>query len=97
MATATNNNVEASYIYAADFGNKRISVFDGNFKHVTWLEQKIARIPVPENYAPYNVQNLGGNLYVAIAKRGSNGRDEAGAGLGEVAVITPKRRSRPGA
>ena len=39
---------------------------------------------LPSGYAPFNVQNLGGTLYVTYAVQG-NGKDEAhGAGLGLV-------------
>ncbi len=40
-------------------------------------------------YAPFNVQNLGGNIYVTYAKRGSGINEQDGPGLGEARVYTP--------
>jgi uncharacterized protein (TIGR03118 family) len=78
-----------TYLYAADFANDRIAVFDTNFQHVTQIEQRIASIQVPAGYVPFNIQNLGGNLYVALALKGGNNHEVFGNGLGIVAVISP--------
>ena len=90
MASATLHGAKGSYLYAADVRQGRVAVYDANFKHATEIEDRLARIPVPADFAPYNVQNLGGNIYVAIGIKGSNGRIEHGAGLGQVAVLTPE-------
>jgi uncharacterized protein (TIGR03118 family) len=90
MAEAKIDGVTSSYLYAADFQKGRIAVYDVNFKHTAAIEKKLASMPLAEGYAPYNIQNLGGNLYIALAKKNSNGRDDAGAGLGEVVVISPE-------
>ena len=43
-----------------------------------------------EGYAPFNVQNIGGNLYVSFAKQDGAKHDEVdGAGLGFVDVFSP--------
>jgi uncharacterized protein (TIGR03118 family) len=48
---------------------------------------------IPEGFAPFNVQNIGGNLYVAFAKQDSAKHDEVdGAGLGYVDVFSPTGR-----
>jgi uncharacterized protein (TIGR03118 family) len=45
---------------------------------------------VPRGFAPFNVQNIGGSLYVAFAKVDAEGKDEVqGAGLGYVDVFSP--------
>jgi uncharacterized protein (TIGR03118 family) len=91
MASAKVNGVTANYLYVADFRKARIAVYDTNFKHATWLENAIAKNWLPKGFAPFNVQNLGGNLYVTLAKQDAAKHDEEhGAGLGEVAVITPE-------
>ncbi len=92
VATAESHGVSSTYLYVADFGKARIAIYDANFNHATEIEKRIARIPVPAGYAPFNVQNLGGNLYVALAKKGSDGNEEHANGLGIVAVITPEGR-----
>ena len=92
MATVEDHGVSATYLYAADFGKRRIAVFDTNFRHVSEIEREISRIRLPEDFSPYNIQNLGGNLYVTVAKKGSNGRDEHAPGLGAVAILNPEGR-----
>ena len=54
------------------------------------MKKKTRRFP--DGYAPFNVQNLGGNLYVAYAKRGSGIDELDGAGLGYVRVFTSEGR-----
>lgn len=74
-----------SYLYAADFHNNKIEVvpssgapaLSGNFTDPT----------LPAGYAPFNIQNINGELYVAYAKQDANAEDEvAGPGLGYVDV-----------
>jgi len=75
-------------LYAADFHNKRIDVFDSSFHPVT-VPGGFADSSVPSNWAPFNVQNIGGSIYVAYAQREKEGDDEAhGRGLGMVNVFT---------
>ena len=74
-------------LYAADFHNARIDVFDTSF----------ARVPapggfvdpnLPAGFAPFNVQELAGRIVVAYAKQDEEAEDEeAGAGLGYVDVF----------
>jgi uncharacterized protein (TIGR03118 family) len=48
---------------------------------------------LPRGYSPFNVQNIGGSLYVAFAKLEPGGTDEVqGAGLGYVDVFSPSGR-----
>jgi uncharacterized protein (TIGR03118 family) len=43
---------------------------------------------LPNNYAPFGIQNVGGNIVVTYAYRAPGSRDEShGPGLGEVAVF----------
>lgn len=84
--------VTSTYLYVADFGKRRIAVFDTNFKHVHEIERRINQIPYPEDFAPFNIQNLGGNLYVTIAKKSRDGDEVHKDGLGVVAVLNPKGR-----
>ncbi len=74
----------SSYVYAADFHNASVSVFKGNVA-APLLSGSFADPSLPAGYAPFNVQALGGSLYVAYAKQDPNSADEvAGAGLGLV-------------
>lgn len=82
-----------SYLYVADFRQGHLAIFDTNFKRVHALEDAFSDHRVPEGYAPFNVQNIGGNLYVAYAKQDSAKHDEVdGAGLGFVHILTPSGR-----
>ena len=48
---------------------------------------------LPKGYAPFNVQNIGGNIYVTFAKQDGARRDELhGAGMGFVDVFSPRGR-----
>jgi uncharacterized protein (TIGR03118 family) len=80
-------------LYVADFTLGKVEVFDGTFKHQSEIEQRInADADVPYDYSPFNVQNLGGNLYVVYAKRGSGIDEQDGTGLGRVHVFSPDGR-----
>jgi len=80
----------ANFLYAADFRNGRIRVYDKYFHPVSLGEEAFRDDHVRHGFAPFNVQNIGGNLYVAYAKQDAEKKDEiAGAGLGYVDVYTP--------
>ncbi|HEY8976874.1 MAG TPA: TIGR03118 family protein, partial [Burkholderiaceae bacterium] len=73
-----------SYLYGADFGRGSIDVFKGNAGAAN-LTGSFTDPNLPSGYVPFNVQNLGGSLYVTYARREGNDTDEtAGAGFGYV-------------
>ncbi|HEX8291381.1 MAG TPA: TIGR03118 family protein, partial [Pyrinomonadaceae bacterium] len=76
-------NNDQTLLYAADFANNHIDVFDAAFADTT-VTGGFADATVPAGYAPFNIQNVGGSLYVAYAKVGPDGLDEAGVGNGYV-------------
>jgi uncharacterized protein (TIGR03118 family) len=61
------NNGGANLLYAADFANARIDVFNGSFAPTT-VPGGFADATLPAGYSPYNIQNIGGQLYVEYAK-----------------------------
>ncbi|HYW69416.1 MAG TPA: TIGR03118 family protein [Pyrinomonadaceae bacterium] len=70
-------------IYATDFANNHINVFNGTFAPV--LPATFTDLTIPADYAPFNIQNLGGSLYVAYAKVDPmTGRSVDGVGNGYV-------------
>jgi len=75
-----------TYLYAANLGKGTIDVFDSNYKPVT-LTNAFQDGNLPAGYAPFNIQNLAGNLYVAYALV-SKGFAAAGAGNGYVDVYS---------
>jgi uncharacterized protein (TIGR03118 family) len=71
-------------VYAADFHNMKIDVFDNGFNPVV-VAGGFADPNIPAGFGPFNIMNIGGTLYVAYALKEANGDDEvAGAGLGFV-------------
>jgi uncharacterized protein (TIGR03118 family) len=56
-------NSANNMIYASDFANNKIDMYDGTFKFV----KSFTDSSIPAGYAPFNVQDIGGQLYVAYA------------------------------
>ncbi|HEY0078124.1 MAG TPA: TIGR03118 family protein [Pyrinomonadaceae bacterium] len=80
IGTSNSNN----YLYAADVANGKIDVFDKNFA-LTTLAGSFTDPALPAGYRPFNIQNLGGKLYVAYALvNPSTGQTLPGAGNGIV-------------
>src|SRR5258708_2663863 len=95
------------FLYVADLKDAKIKVYDSNFKEVEIgerhfeydmgfdddNEEAFEDQELPRGFAPFNIQNIGGDLYVAYAKQ-----DQAktfvtsGAGLGFVDVFSPQGR-----
>jgi uncharacterized protein (TIGR03118 family) len=72
-------------LYAADFKNNQIDVFNSSFaKTASFTDPS-----VPKGYAPYNVQAINGMLYVEYALVGTNGMPMVGNGNGIVDVFNP--------
>ncbi len=81
-----------SFLYVADFRKGRVQVYDTNFKNVR-MEDGFEDEDIPAGYAPFNIQNIGGNLYVSYAQQDAAKHDEVdGAGLGYVNVYSPTGR-----
>lgn len=79
-----------TFLYVADFHNGRILVYDSNFHLVNLSEERFDDDALPPGYAPFNVQNIGGELYVTFAQQDADKHDEVdGAGLGYVDVFSP--------
>ena len=78
------------FLYAADFRKNQISVWDSNFKPVNLKGQAFSGGGIPNAFAPFNIHNVGGLLYVAYAKQDAEKHDEVdGAGLGFVNIFSP--------
>jgi uncharacterized protein (TIGR03118 family) len=92
MATIsdTKSGAIANFLYAADFRKGRIRVYDKFFNPVSLGGDAFRDDHVRSGFAPFNIQNIGGNLYVSYAKQDDQKHDEvAGMGLGYVDVYTP--------
>ena len=86
---ALSGNGTTHLLFATDFRNNRIDVFDGAFKPV--MKPGAFVDPwIPRGYAPFGIQAINGDLYVTYAKQDSAGDDEiAGPGFGFVDIYSP--------
>jgi len=76
----------SNLLYAANFHAGTIDVFDGNFAPVN-LTNAFKDPLIPNGFAPFNIANLKGNLYVTYAKQNDEQKDDvAGPGNGFVDV-----------
>jgi uncharacterized protein (TIGR03118 family) len=82
------NTATGSRLYAANFHSGRINVFNGQWTQLQWTGA--FRDPsLPDGYAPFNIQNLGGHLFVTYAKQDQDAEDEvAGPHMGFVDEYT---------
>ena len=84
---AISRHAGANYLYAADFRNNAIDVYNGSFAKVT-LPGSFRDPGLPAGYAPFGIQAIGDRIYVAYAKQAPSGPDEVkGAGLGLIDVF----------
>jgi uncharacterized protein (TIGR03118 family) len=73
-----------TYLYAANFKAGRIDIYKGD-AGAPDLAGSFADPNLPAGFAPFNIQNLNGTLYVTYAKQDVAGQDDvAGAGNGIV-------------
>lgn len=74
-------------LYAADFHNASIDVFDDEFNFVTSFTDPT----IPKGYAPFNIRNIDGKLYVTYAEQlpPQKEEDEPGEGNGFVNIFNP--------
>jgi len=84
---AIGTNGTANFLYAANFGGGHVDVFNSSFAPTT-LAGSFVDPNLPAGYVPYNIQNIGGKLYVEYAQVDPITHEAAeGAGLGVVNVF----------
>jgi uncharacterized protein (TIGR03118 family) len=85
LALANNG---ANHLYAADFANGAIDVFDSSFALQPTASFPFVDPTIPttsgNTYHAYNIQAIGSSLYVVYAKVGADGLPEDGVGNGFV-------------
>lgn len=85
IATAT----AGDRLYAANFAQGRVDVFDSSFQLVKQSKWSFRDSHLPKGYNPFNVQTLNGRIFVAYAKVDpKTGRNAVGRGLGFVDEYT---------
>jgi uncharacterized protein (TIGR03118 family) len=75
---------DGDFIYATDFHNARVDVFDSDFNLVSapgaFVDPKL-----PAGFAPFGIREIGGAVFVTYAKQDADQEDDvAGQGLGFV-------------
>jgi uncharacterized protein (TIGR03118 family) len=60
---AVTSKASGNFIYAADFANNKVDVYDGTFKFV----KSFTDTSLPAGFAPSGIQDIGGQVYVAFA------------------------------
>jgi len=82
-----------TFLYVANFRSGRIEVYDNAFHRVRISEELFDDDRLPRDFAPFNVQNIGGTLFVTYAKQdGPKHDDVPGEGNGFVELYTPAGR-----
>jgi uncharacterized protein (TIGR03118 family) len=83
LGTAGTNN----YLYATNFRSGKVDVFDKNFQPAT-LAGSFSDPNLPAGFAPFGVQNLGGQIFVTYAKQNAEKHDDvSGPGSGFVDIF----------
>ena len=73
-------------IYAADFTQGSVDVFNGSFAPVT-TSGGFVDSTLPAGYAPFGIQQIGDKIYVAYAQPDPTTHEKVGAGLGLLDVF----------
>jgi uncharacterized protein (TIGR03118 family) len=89
------------FLYVTNFRSGKVEVYDTNFKRVHISEDAFdpdgdgdrdnrGGERIPRGFAPFNVQNIGGTLFVTYAKQDASRHDPVGGdGAGFVELFTP--------
>jgi uncharacterized protein (TIGR03118 family) len=79
LASDQGNN----FLYVANFAEKKIDVYDKNWAEVS---KPFVDPELPSDYSPFNIQNVGGKLYVMYSKLGDDGDEVVSPGNGYVDI-----------
>jgi uncharacterized protein (TIGR03118 family) len=83
-------NGKGSLLYATDFHNGKVAVYDSKFKPVYMHDRAFQDSNLPAGYGPFGIQAIGGDIYVSYAKQDEEREDDVqGRGLGFVNVFDP--------
>jgi uncharacterized protein (TIGR03118 family) len=88
---ATSAEIDGNkFLYVTNFRSAKVEAYDTNFKRVHLDEDAFEAEDVPRGFAPFNVQNIGGTLFVTYAKQDAPRHDPVGGtGFGFVELFTP--------
>jgi uncharacterized protein (TIGR03118 family) len=81
---AISNGASGPRLYATDFANGRVDVFDGGWNQVN-TPGAFVDPGLPQNYGPFGIQTIGDRVFVTYGQKQPGSTDEAhGQGLGFV-------------
>jgi uncharacterized protein (TIGR03118 family) len=79
---------EGTFLYASNFHDGTVDVFDRNF-HQVHLLGDFADPSIPADYAPFGIQAINGLIYVTYAEQDAQEHDDvAGPGHGFIDIFT---------
>jgi len=85
---AISRDAMVTRLYVANLGTSKVDMFDENFDPVSMRTNDFVDPDLPEGYAPFNVQEIEGLIYVAYAKRSADEpEEEPGPGNGYVSAF----------
>ena len=84
------NDGTGNFLYATNFKESKIDVFDSTFTYVS--DKPFQDNAIPADYGPFNIRLIDGNLYVTYAKHQApdNIDDKKGVGNGYVNIFSVK-------
>lgn len=78
------------FLYVTNFRSAKVEVYDTNFKRMRLGDDAFEDDSIPRGFAPFNVQSIGGTLFVTYAKQDAARHDPVGCdGCGFVELFTP--------
>ena len=81
---AIDSRTAGQFLYATDFHNAKVDVFDTSF-HLVTLAGTFTDPNIPIGFAPFGIQNIDGTIYVTYALQDADQHDDvAGPGNGFV-------------
>jgi uncharacterized protein (TIGR03118 family) len=87
---ALSGNGRTALLYATDFHNGKVDVFDSMFRPVALPGKPFYDPNLPSGYAPFGIQAINGDIYVTYARQDEDREDDvAGRGFGFVSVFAP--------
>jgi uncharacterized protein (TIGR03118 family) len=88
LGIAIENDGSDFFVYAANFAQNKIDVFDKNWNLVS--SRPFADPDLPAGYSPFNIQAISdGKLFVMYAKKDAAGKKDIGPGNGYINIFSP--------
>jgi uncharacterized protein (TIGR03118 family) len=78
-------------LYVTNFRSGRVEVYGTNFQRIHLGEEAFDDDTIPRDFAPFNIQNIGGSIFVTYAKQDAARHDPlSGDGFGFVDIYSTR-------